>query len=69
MARNIQALAKKLGATVIGSMPEYSAGAFGIAELANTLRERLGSSVGKRHDLPDEASHRSPGHEVKDPHR
>lgn len=48
MAKNIESLAKKLGATIAGTVPEYSAGAFGMAALAHTLRERLEPSVGKR---------------------
>jgi hypothetical protein len=56
MAKNIETLAKKLGATVVGTVPEYSAGAFGIAALANTLRERLEPSVGKRPGRPSYAA-------------
>jgi hypothetical protein len=41
MARNIDVLAKKLGASVVGPVPDYSAGAFGMAVLANTSRRRL----------------------------
>lgn len=52
MAKNIETLAKKLGATVVGTVPDYSAGAFGMAALANTLRERLEPSVGKRPGRP-----------------
>jgi len=52
MARNIDALAKKLGASVVGSMPDYSAGAFGMAALANNLRRRLEPSAGKRPGRP-----------------
>jgi hypothetical protein len=56
MAKNIESLAKKLGATVVGTVPDYSAGAFGIAALANTLRERLEPSVGKRPGRPTSAA-------------
>jgi len=57
MAKNIETLAKKLGATVVsGPVPDYSAGAFGIAALANTLRERLEPSVGKRPGRPSYAA-------------
>jgi len=56
MAKNIETLAKKLGATVVGTVPEYSAGAFGIAALADTLRERLEPSVGKRPGRPSNAA-------------
>ena len=52
MAKNIEALAKKLGATVVDTVPDYSPGAFGMASLANTLRERLEPSVGKRPGRP-----------------
>jgi hypothetical protein len=52
MVKNIDSLAKKLGATVVGTVPNYTAGAFGIAALANTLRERLEPSVGKRPGRP-----------------
>jgi len=56
MAKNIETLARKLGATVVGTVPEYSAGAFGIASLANTLRQRLEPSVGKRPGRPSYAA-------------
>lgn len=52
MAKNIKLLAKKLGAEVVGRVPEYSAGAFGVAVLAKTLRERLEPSRGKRPGRP-----------------
>jgi hypothetical protein len=52
MAKNIKSLAKQLGATVVGSVPDYSAGAFGMAALADTLRERLEPSIGKRPGRP-----------------
>jgi hypothetical protein len=52
MPRNIDALAKKLGASVVGAVPDYSAGAFGMAALANTLRQRLEPSPGKRPGRP-----------------
>ena len=52
MAKNVETLAKKLGATVVGTVPDYSAGAFGMATLAETLRERLEPSAGKRPGRP-----------------
>lgn len=52
MAKNIESLAKRLGATVAGTVPDYSAGAFGVAALANILRERLEPSIGKRPGRP-----------------
>ncbi len=52
MAKNVDKLAEKLGAEVVGQVPEYSAGAFGIAKLATTLRSRLEPSQGKRPGRP-----------------
>jgi hypothetical protein len=44
--------AEKLGAKVVGRVPACSAGAFGVARLAETLRERLKPSSGKRLGQP-----------------
>jgi hypothetical protein len=52
MAKNIDSLAKNLGATMAGTVPDYSAGAFGMTALAHTLRERLEPSIGKRPGRP-----------------
>jgi hypothetical protein len=52
MTQRIGDLAKKLGAEVVGTVPDYSAGAFGIAKLARTLRERLEPGQGKRPGRP-----------------
>jgi len=52
VAKNVEALAKKLGARIEGTVPEYSPGAFGVAVLANILRERLEPSAGKRPGRP-----------------
>jgi hypothetical protein len=52
MAKNIDALAKQLGATVAGTMPDYSAGSCGMAALASSLRQRLEPGVGKRPGCP-----------------
>jgi hypothetical protein len=52
MAKNIESLAKKLGATMVGTVPDYSAGAFGMAALAESLRGRLEPSAGKRPGRP-----------------
>lgn len=52
MAENVDKLAEKLGAEVVGQVPDYSAGAFGIAKLARTLRSRLEPSQGKRPGRP-----------------
>jgi hypothetical protein len=52
MAKNIDALAKTLGAAAVGTVPDYSAGAFGMAALADTLRRRVEPSAGKRPGQP-----------------
>ena len=56
MARKIDSLAEKLGAEVVGKVPEYSPGAFGVARLAKTLRERLEPGEGKRPGRPTNPS-------------
>ena len=52
MTKKIEELARKLGAEVVGTVPDYSAGAFGAAKLARTLRERLEPGHGKRPGRP-----------------
>jgi len=52
MPKDIDSIAKKLGATVAGTVPDYSAGAFGVAILAKTLRDRLEPGRGKRPGRP-----------------
>src|SRR5262245_25172829 len=52
MTRKIDDFARKLGAQAVGTVPDYSAGAFGVAKLARTLRERLEPSLGKRPGRP-----------------
>lgn len=54
MDSKIQDLATKLGAEVVGTVPEYSAGAFGVAQLARTLRARLEPGRGKRPGRPSD---------------
>jgi hypothetical protein len=56
MAKNIEHLAQKLGAAVVGKVPDYSPGALGIAALAKTLQDRLEPSVGKRPGRPSNAA-------------
>ena len=51
-APKIEDLAKKLGAEVVGTVPDYSDGAFGVAKLARTLRERLEPGHGRRPGRP-----------------
>jgi hypothetical protein len=52
MAENIERLAAKLGASIEGQVSEYSAGAFGIAKLAEELRGRLEPGSGRRQGRP-----------------
>lgn len=52
MATKIADLATKLGAEVVGTVPDYSAGAFGVAKLAQILRARLEPGQGKRPGRP-----------------
>ena len=52
MAKGIDSIAKKLGATVVGTVPDYSAGAFGVAILAKTMRDRLEPGRRKRRGRP-----------------
>ena len=56
MARKIDDLAVKLGAEVVGTVPAYSGGAFGVAKLARTLRDRLEPGQGKRPGRPSDPS-------------
>lgn len=56
MTKEIENLAEKLGAEVVGTVPEYSAGAFGVAKLAQTLRERLEPGRGKRPGRPSNSN-------------
>jgi len=52
MPKDIDSIANKLGATVVGTVPDYSAGAFGVAVLAKTLRDCLEPGRGKRPGRP-----------------
>ena len=56
MAKKIEDIAKKLGAEIVGTVPDFSAGAFGVAKLARTLRDRLEPSRGKRPGRPSNPS-------------
>ncbi len=54
---NIERIAERLGATVIGPVPETGGGAFGAARLARSierLQTRLVPSTGKRPDRPSD---------------
>ncbi len=52
MAKNIQKLAEKLGAEIVGQVPDVGGGAFGAARLAEILRQRLEPAPGRRPGRP-----------------
>ena len=55
MAKNIDAMAAKLGATIVGEIPDVAGGAFGAARLAKTvatLQGRLTPGQGIRPGRP-----------------
>ena len=57
MAKQIASIANKLGATIVGQVPDVGGGAFGaarLAELFRVLRGRLEPSQGKRPGRPSD---------------
>jgi len=48
MAKNMNQIAKKLGASVVGKVPDTGSGAFGMARLGRILTKRLQPSQGRR---------------------
>jgi hypothetical protein len=52
MAKNRERLAKLLGATIAGEVPDVGGGAFGMAQLAHILHERLTPARGERPGRP-----------------
>ncbi|MCP5111484.1 MAG: hypothetical protein GY953_11685 [bacterium] len=56
MARNIEKLAKKMGAEIVGQVPDVGGGAFGAARLREILRKRLEPSAGRRFGRPTDPS-------------
>jgi hypothetical protein len=52
MDKRISQIAKDIGATHVGTLPNVGGGAFGAARLAQILHERLAPSVGKRPGRP-----------------
>jgi hypothetical protein len=56
MAKNINQIAKKLGATRKGEVPDAGGGVFGMARLARILSERLQPSQGRRPGRPTDPS-------------
>ena len=55
MAKNREKLARLLGATIVGEVPDVGGGAFGMARLAQILHERLTPSQGERPGRPTDA--------------
>ena len=56
MARNSEELAKKVGAEIVGQVPDVGGGAFGAARLREILRQRLEPSAGRRFGRPTDPS-------------
>jgi hypothetical protein len=56
MAKNVNKIAKKLGAKVKGQVPDTGGGAFGMARLAENLTARLQPSQGLRPGRPSDPS-------------
>jgi len=52
MAKNIERIAERLGAEIVGGVPDVGGGAFGAARLTKTLRSRLVPSEGRRPGRP-----------------
>ncbi len=52
MAKNIHKLAEKMGAEIVGQVPDVCGGAFGAARLCEILRRRLEPSPGRRPGRP-----------------
>jgi hypothetical protein len=52
MAKNVNKIAKRLGATVLDQVPDVGGGAFGAARLAELLHARLQPSRGQRPGRP-----------------
>lgn len=56
MTIKIADLAEKLGAEIVGTVPDDLAGAFGVGKLAQALRARLEPGLGKRPGRPTNPS-------------
>ncbi len=56
MAKNREKLARLLGATIVGEVPDVGGGAFGMARLAALMYERLTPSQGERPGRPTDAA-------------
>ena len=56
MAKNIEQIARRLGATRKAEVPDAGGGAFGMARLAKILAERLQPGQGRRPGRPSDPS-------------
>ena len=56
MAKNREKLARLLGATIVGQVPDVGGGAFGMARLAHVMHERLTPSQGERPGRPTDTT-------------
>src|SRR2546427_678663 len=56
MTKNREKLAALLGARIVGHVPDFGGGAFGMARLAHTMHARLTPSRGKRPGRPTDAT-------------
>jgi len=56
MAKNVNNIAGRLGASVKGQVPDTGGGAFGMARLAEILTARLQPSQGRRPGRPSDPS-------------
>jgi hypothetical protein len=54
VAKNVQKIARKLEAKIVGRVPDVGGGAFGAARLAAALRDRLQPSPGERPGRPSD---------------
>ena len=61
MAKSVNKIARKLGATIKGKVPDTGGGAFGMARLAEVLTARLQPSRGRRPGRPTDPSWESQG--------
>ena len=56
MAKNTKRIANRLGAKIVGKIPDVGGGAFGAARLALVLHRRLLPQLGERPGRPSDAS-------------
>jgi hypothetical protein len=54
MAKNIGKVARKMGARIVGEVPDVGGGAFGAARLAKALQARLHPQLGLRPGRPSD---------------